>query len=295
MRAFGTFVLPFVLLLTASATHAQVPPPARSSLSLASQASPCGLAPQADPALTTFFLNRILVPGSKFSLAGIPAETLQKLAAMQKQAAQWQAMDWPNLCRYQRENATLLAIGGSARVVFLGDSITEFWKTADPDLFAKDIVDRGISGQTTPQILLRFYQDVVALHPKVVHIMAGTNDVGGNTGPASDTMILENIRAMIDIAEANGIRVILASITPTKGMMTDSDERGMRTKALDVLLRELARERHLVYADYYPLLDDGTGAMGTDRSNDGIHPNRAAYALMRPIAERAIAAALAPR
>ena len=199
------------------------------------------------------------------------------------------SQDWSYLCRYREQNAAILRSGVRPQVVFLGDSITEFWRLAQPDLFGEKIVDRGISGQTTPQILLRFYADVVALHPRVVHIMAGTNDIAGNTGPTTDDQIFDNIRAMIDIAGVNHIKVVLASITPA----TNGPARpAARILALNARLRELARQRGAIYVDYHAALSDGRDGISAALANDGLHPNRDGYAVMRPLTERALAEAL---
>jgi len=198
--------------------------------------------------------------------------------------------DFPNLCRYRDDNAAILRAGRHAKVVFLGDSITEFWQSAQPDLFDDKVVDRGISGQTTPQMLLRFYADVVALHPRVVHIMAGTNDIAGNTGPMTDDQIFDNIRAMLDIAAVNHIRVVLGSITPATA--NSRNRPPARILALNARLRELARQRGAIFVDYYTPLSDGRNNIRAAFTHDGLHPNRDGYAVMRPLTERALAQAL---
>lgn len=200
------------------------------------------------------------------------------------------SQDWPYLCRYRDENAAIQRSGVRPQVVFLGDSITEFWRQAQPDMFGDKVVDRGISGQTTPQILLRFYADVVALHPRAVHIMAGTNDIAGNTGPTSDDQIFDNIRAMLDIAAANHIKVVLASITPAAA--GDAAHPASRILALNARLRQLARERGAIFVDYHTPMSDERGGIRPALANDGLHPNREGYAAMRPLAERALAQAL---
>jgi len=242
------------------------------------------------------FTEAMLAPGKPMNIAEIiknmPPDMLAKMGAMQKAAVDRQARDWPYLCRYAAENAALLASGIRPRVVFLGDSITENWKPGDPALFGPMSLDRGISGQTTPQILLRFYQDVVSLHPRVVHIMAGTNDISGNTGPTTDQAIVDNIRAMIDIAKANKICVVLASITPSKGFFAKPGfDPSARISAVNRMLAQLAAERHVTWVDYFPVLVDSAGGFNASLANDGLHPNRDGYALMRPLTEQAIARA----
>ena len=285
----------FACLLAASALVAFAL--ARPSIA---QTQPAGAAcPPADPEMTEFLeplTEMMLVPGKSMNipemLRTMPPETMAKLAALQKAAADRQAKDWPNLCRYAAENAQIIASGIRPRVVFIGDSITENWKPGDPSLFNATVLTRGIGGQTTPQILLRFYQDVVALRPRVVHIMAGTNDISGNTGPTSDQAIVNNIRAMIDIAKANRIAVVLASITPSKGFgMRPNFDPSFRIAAVNRQLAALAAERRVTYVDYFPPLADGAGGFNAALANDGLHPNRAGYAAMRPLAERAVARA----
>lgn len=198
--------------------------------------------------------------------------------------------DWPALCRYQRADRQIAA---PPRVVMIGDSITEFWLTTAPALFAGGIIDRGIAGQTSPQILLRFYQDVVRLKPRVVHIMCGTNDVAGNTGPTSPEEYTTNIRAMVDLAQANGIAVVLGSILPAGGFNWRPGYRpAAQIIALNAWLRDFARQRGLAYADYHSVMADPQGAMKPALAPDGVHPNAAGYALMEPIARAAIAEAL---
>ena len=242
-------------------------------------------------------LIKLMVEPKRFtSLADLfkelPPEAMAKMAEMQKTAAERQAKDWPNLCRYAAENAAVQASGIRPRAIFLGDSITENWKLADPSLFSATTLDRGIGGQTTPQILLRFYQDVVALRPRVVHIMAGVNDIMGNTGPSSDTVIVNNIRAMIDIAKANGIRVVLSGITPAKAFVARPNfDMVPRIAAVNRQLAQLARDRRVSFADYAPALANDESGLKDALGNDGLHPNRDGYALMRPVAEQAIARA----
>jgi lysophospholipase L1-like esterase len=206
--------------------------------------------------------------------------------------------DWPALFRYQSANAVLKTpVPGENRVVFYGDSITDAWIVTAPDFFAgKPWFDRGISGQTTPQMLVRFRQDVVALRPKVVVILAGTNDIAGNTGPSTLEMIEDNFQSMVEIARANRITPILASILPTidygwrKGL-----DPAPKIVALNAWLKDYAAKNDLVYLDYYSAVVDEHGGLRPSLAadNPGVHPNRAGYAVMGPLAEKAIAQALA--
>lgn len=242
-------------------------------------------------------LNTIMVKPRKFSsladlLKELPPEALAKLGTMQKAAAERQAKDWPWLCRYVVANAEVLRSGPRPKVIFIGDSITENWKLGDPTLFSDMVLDRGIGGQTTPQVLLRFYQDVVSLHPQIVHIMAGTNDISSNTGPSTDTAIVNNIRAMIDIAKANKIRVVLASITPSNAFIArPGTDPSRRIVAVNRELRKLAEESQVTFVDYFPALADNAGGLIAELGNDGLHPNQDGYAKMRPLTDEAISQA----
>ena len=198
--------------------------------------------------------------------------------------------DWAWLCRFQPANAALKA---RPKAVFKGDSISEYWGGLDPALFTGGVIDRGISGQTTPQMVLRLRQDVVALRPKVVHIMAGTNDIAGNTGPESPEMFKNNIRTMVDLARANRIAVVLGSIPPAaKFNWVPALQPADRIAELNRWLKGYAAERRLVFADYHAVLVAADGAMKAAFTADGVHPNAAGYAAMRPVAEHALAAAL---
>lgn len=202
-----------------------------------------------------------------------------------------QKYDWPGLCRFRAENAAILE-RGRPLAVFMGDSITEAWIRYDPDFFGTRIADRGISGQTSPQMLLRFYQDVVSLHPRVVHIMSGTNDIAGNTGPTTARAFQDNIRAMVDIARANGIRVVLASIPPTAYFPWRQDIKlAAQVTQLNAWLKVFARDQHIVYADYYAAMAMPDGSMKPQYTFDGTHPGTAGYKVMSGIARTAIARA----
>jgi len=202
-----------------------------------------------------------------------------------------QLQDWNQLGRYHEDDARLQALPrDSGRVVFLGDSITDGWRLGQyfPD---KPFVNRGISGQTTPQMLVRFFPDVVNLQPAAVIILAGTNDIARNTGPETPEMIQDNFRAMTELAQKRDIKVILCSITPvsdyTSRRQTD------RRPPPDILrlnewLKKYAEEVHVVYADYFSALVDESGFLKDGFSGDGLHPNDRGYALMAPIAQAAI-------
>ena len=203
--------------------------------------------------------------------------------------------DWAWLARYRDANAKLTPTPNAPRIVFMGDSITEAWVSMVPAFFKPGRIGRGISGQTTPQMLVRFRQDVIALKPDVVHIMAGTNDVAGNTGATSDLDFQNNIRSMTELAQAHGIKVILASIPPAadfpwkKGLNP-----GPRIQRLNAWLRAYAQRSGAVYADYWTATHEGVG-FRPGLAYDGVHPSEAGYAAMAPVAEDAIRRALALR
>lgn len=202
--------------------------------------------------------------------------------------------DWGFLDRYRAADAALPRTDKEPRIVFLGDSITQGWTDKMPSFFGSGRIGRGISGQTTPQMLVRFRQDVVDLHPAVVHIMAATNDIASNTGPISTEETEAYFRDMVELAQAHGIRVILASVPPSAGFPWRP---GLavtgKIKALNTWLKRYAAETGSVYADYWAVLQDGNGGMKPGLSSDGVHPTEAGYALMQPITEHAIREALA--
>ncbi len=205
------------------------------------------------------------------------------------------AQDWPNLNRYQNENATLKPVeAGQKRIVFMGDSITEFWSTVNPEYFSgKPYINRGISGQTTPQMLLRFRADVIALHPAAVVILAGVNDIAGNTGPMTIEMVRDNIFSMIELAKANHIKIILCSVLPAYDFPWKPNQEPIgKIKALNQILQNYAVANDIVYLDYYSAMVDERKGLKANYSNDGVHPNKTGYQVMAPLADKAIALAL---
>ena len=220
-----------------------------------------------------------------------------QLPAAQIQHMETELADWPDLHRYQAENAALPPPAtGEQRVVFYGDSITDGWgrRPGTGDFFpGKPYVNRGISGQTTPQMLVRFQQDVVHLHPAAVLILAGTNDIAGNTGPSTLEMIEDNFTSMNDIAKQSGIKVILASVTPAYDYPWKPGINPVpEIRQLNQWLRQFCSANGCVYLDYYSSMTDEKGAMLPGYSFDGVHPTAKGYAVMAPLAEAAIAQAL---
>jgi lysophospholipase L1-like esterase len=201
--------------------------------------------------------------------------------------------DPAGLGRYRADNERLRTSHAKVDIVFLGDSITEGWKAKRPGFFREGRVCRGISGQTTPQMLLRTMADVVDLKPRAVHIMAGTNDVAGNTGPMTPEMTEDNFRAMTAIARQHRIKVLLASIPPAAGFPW---RLGLETRrpiaALNAWLKGFARESGAIWVDYGRVLDDGTGAMRPGMAYDGVHPTEAGYDAMATVIEPILARTL---
>jgi lysophospholipase L1-like esterase len=205
--------------------------------------------------------------------------------------------DWAALARYREANAALPSPGpDESRVVFYGNSITEGWARHFAEMFpGKPYIGRGISGQTTPQLLVRFRQDVVALRPRAVVILAGTNDIAGNTGPSTLEMIQDNLASMAEIAKANGIKVIFSSVLPVYDYRWRPGlEPAPKIVALNRWMADYARRNGLVYLDYHSAMADARQGMKAELSYDGVHPNEAGYRVMAPLAERAIEAALTP-
>jgi lysophospholipase L1-like esterase len=269
-------VLVPALMLIASTASAQTPP--------AATPAPPAVAQAAQPALPS----------------------CQELAAALQAVVRNDARlrDWADLGRYREPNRSAGSPApGEARVVFMGDSITDAWQQPRFGGFfpGKPYVDRGISGQTTPQMLLRFRSDVIALAPNAVVILAGTNDIAGNTGPMTDEQIEGNLASMAELARANGIRVVLSSILPVSqshvrpGDVTppQTTRRPMaRIRALNAWMKDYAAANGHVYLDYFTATTDAEGLLRAELSEDDLHPNAAGYAIMAPLAEAAIQAAL---
>jgi lysophospholipase L1-like esterase len=215
--------------------------------------------------------------------------------------------DWPDIARYKKDNGNIAPpTGKERRVVFLGDSITDGWDNpANGGFFpGKPYIDRGISGQTTPQMLVRFRPDVIALNPEVVVILAGTNDIAGNTGPMTLSEIEDNLSSMAELARAHSIRVVLSSLLPVSDYTKSADGQPRiqttrrppeQIRALNDWMKKFALEKRLVYLDYYSAMVDDKGFLREELSNDGLHPNVKGYAVMAPLAEQAISAALKKR
>jgi lysophospholipase L1-like esterase len=206
-----------------------------------------------------------------------------------------QAQDWPNLARYKNENEKIgLPATNENRVVFMGNSITEAWGQISPEFFSgKPYVNRGISGQTTPQMLIRFRPDVIALKPKVVVILGGTNDIAGNTGPSSLEMIEDNIASMAVLAKAANIKVVLSSVLPVYDYpWAPGQKPAEKIATLNQWIKSYAIGNGCIYLDYYSAMVDDRKGMKAEFSQDGVHPNAAGYKVMAGLVEKAIALAL---
>ncbi|TDE07055.1 acylhydrolase [Flavobacterium sandaracinum] len=202
-----------------------------------------------------------------------------------------QAQDWPNLSKYQEENAQLKPLApGEKRIVLMGDSITEFWSAIDSEYFTgKSYINRGISGQTTPQMLIRFRADVIDLKPTAVLILAGINDIAGNTGPATLDMIANNIFSMTELAQANQIKVILCSVLPAYDFSWKPNQNpAEKVVALNQIIKNYANANGIVYLDYFSAMKDDRNGLKTAYSGDGVHPNQLGYQIMAPLTEKAI-------
>jgi lysophospholipase L1-like esterase len=209
--------------------------------------------------------------------------------------AAWQqklfAVDFPGVCRYRAANAALPP-ATPRRIVFFGDSITERWITLRPGFFAGDRVDRGIGGQTTRQMIGRFRGDVIELHPAIVHILAGINDLAGATGSTSLTEIEGNLASMAELARAHKIKVVLSAVLPARALGgRPGYNPAPDIASLNAWLRAYAAREGFGFVDYYAALDDGTHALSFANSADGLHPTVAGYAIMEPLAEKAFARA----
>ncbi len=204
------------------------------------------------------------------------------------------ATDFPWLERFKEENVKLGApTAGERRVVFMGDSITEGWHL-DQSFPGKPYINRGISGQTTPQMLVRFRQDVIHLQPKVVVILAGTNDIAGNTGPETLEQIEDNLASMAELAHANGIKVVLCSITPVFDYpWAPGLAPAPKIDAINAWLKAYAERKGFGYVDYHAAMKDERDGLPKTLSGDGVHPLPAGYAVMAPLAEKAIEKELA--
>jgi acyl-CoA thioesterase-1 len=264
----------------------------------------CGLLLSA----TTLACGRLVFSQSTAPVVAAQAQTppeqvaWEKLTPYQKSQVERMYNDWSFLAKYRDANASLPPVQpGETRVVFMGDSITEAWgmkaTATSPgrgEFFpGKPYLNRGISGQTTPQMLVRFRQDVILLKPKVVVLLAGTNDIAENTGKETQEEIAGNITSMAELARANSIRVVLCSVLPASDFSWHKGlEPAPKIKALNAWLKNYATKNNFVYVDYYTPMANAEGGLKPELSPDGVHPNKAGYDIMAPLAEAGIVNAL---
>ena len=236
------------------------------------------------------------------SLAQAPPGSPAAQSLEKWRESQWSMLrdDFGELARYRAADAALKSPApGEHRVVFMGDSITDIWRIEDY-FPGKPYINRGISGQTTPQMLVRFRQDVIDLQPQVVVILAGTNDIAGNTGPMRLEDIEANYASMAELAAAHGIQVILSSVTPIHDYTPRSQDffaqrSPEKILALNAWLRSYCAKHDLIYLDYFSAMVDDKGMLKEGLSEDGLHPNATGFKVMAPLAEAAIEKALAAR
>jgi lysophospholipase L1-like esterase len=206
-----------------------------------------------------------------------------------------EAQDWPNLQKFQEANAEVLKNKNTdGRIVFMGNSITEGWEDANPSFFIDNpYINRGISGQTTPQMLLRFQQDVVDLHPKAVVILAGTNDIAGNTGPMTLEQIRDNILSMVQLAKANGIHPIVCSVLPAYDYPWQPGlQPNVKIPKLNQLLKEMTDKQRVMYLDYFSAMADDRNGLPEAYTTDEVHVTKEGYAVMEKLVSEAISKAL---
>lgn len=258
------------------------------------------------PALSTLLLAALCAGSASAQNAASTTADAAEISALKTrlERSESRLQDWAQLSRYRDANAGLAApANAEARVVFMGDSITDSWDDANYGGFfpGKPYVNRGISGQTTPQMLIRFHPDVVALRPRAVVILAGTNDIAGNTGPTTLEAIQDNLSAMAEIANAHNIKVVFASLLPVHDQGRDragkpinqTERRPLeQINKLNAWIKSYAAQNGHTYLDYYTSLVDRQGRLKTELSDDGLHANAKGYAVMAPLAEAAIARAL---
>lgn len=202
--------------------------------------------------------------------------------------------DWANLNRFQMENKALETVGNNNRIVFMGNSITEGWPNHSPAFFQNTAyINRGISGQTTPQMLLRFRQDVIDLEPAVVVVLAGINDIAGNTGPSTVEMIMDNIISMAELAQANDIEVILCAVLPAASFPWRPEIAPVeQVLDLNEKIKTYCEANSFLFVDYFSAMVDKENGLQAALTYDGVHPNQAGYEVMAPLVQQAIKMAL---
>lgn len=249
-------------------------------------AEPCGAIEPMPAEMTAYFAS---VANAQAAKEAPPPPSPDAMAQFQAWQSRQLLQDFSQQCRYAKANQALPP-ATRHRVVLMGDSITERWAQLDPGFFSDEIIDRGISGQTTDQMLGRFRADVIDLKPEVVQILAGTNDIAGNMGPTSLRRIENNIESMVELAKVHHIRVVLGSVPPAARFWLRPSIAPIESiRTINTWLKEYAMTAGAVYVDFYSALADKDYVFKSDLSPDGVHPNAAGYAVMRPLTERGIA------
>ena len=239
----------------------------------------------------------LMMAGSSVLMAqnNQPKPTPEQQEAWKKAAEERFHNDWANLNHFRFENTKIgLPAPGEKRIVFMGNSITEGWSRTDSGFFAgKPYVNRGISGQTTPQMLIRFRPDAINLKPSVIVILAGINDIAGNTGPSTLEMIEDNLASMTELAKANGIPVVLSSVLPAFDFPWRTGmQPAEKVVKLNVWIKKYAENNGCIYIDYFTPMADKRHGLKEELTFDGVHPNLAGYKVMEPLVESAINKAL---
>jgi lysophospholipase L1-like esterase len=273
-------------------------------LLLAAQAAAPSGAPQTPAGPQIAFPGQYAAAPTQWKFPVWPRGCARFEGAERTECLEFVAFDYGRLSRYAAANAALAAPrSGESRVVFFGDSITDNWSKAGYGGFfpGRPYVNRGIGGQTTSQMLVRFRADVLALKPAAVVILAGTNDIAGNAGPVALDAVKDNLATMAELARAKGVRVVLAALLPVSDDKKDAkgqtiarttDRPPDTIRALNGWLREYAEKNDAIYLDYFSATADGRERFKPELNDDGLHPNAAGYAVMAPLAEQAIQRAL---
>ena len=284
-RSSAIAILAGLAVCVASGIAAQTPIVSQEKPNGAVADSPCG---HLSPMPAEIQKQMAVIQDALKAGKPMPPFTQEDVAAYKKWQEQGLLEDFGGNCRYESANASLPP-ATDHRIVFMGDSITEGWGRMDPAFFTEDTINRGISGQTTAQMLVRFRQDVVDLHPHAVHILAGVNDLAGNAGPSSVSRVESNIMSMVDMAKANHIEVVLASELPATAIpLRPGMNVSAQIAALNVWLKDYAVKHGITFVDYYSKLVGEGGAFDPKLSMDGIHPNPAGYKIMEPMASDAL-------
>ena len=276
-----------IFLCTETSVRAQVPTTSSTKSSVGIADDPCS----AMPALPDAFV-KFQAQVDEAKRWGKPLPKLEPSSEISSELEKWRwetlMRDFGQLCRYEAENRRLPP-ASQQRVVFFGDSITENWSTEDPKFFRSDFINRGISGQTTTQMIIRYRADVIDLEPHVVHLLVGTNDIAGNTGPTTIDRIKSAIVSMVEQARCHKINVLLGSVLPASRYSWRPEILPIEhIKELNEWLKSYARQNGLLYVDYYSAMDDGAHGMKSELTDDGVHPNARGYAVMDQLLLKAL-------